>query len=460
MYVVKRDGRQEQVQFDKITARVKKLCYGLHEKVDPVSVAMRVIEGVYDGVTTSELDNLAAEVAATNAVNHPDYAQLASRIAVSNLHKTTKKSFTEVMRDLHTYKDPVTGEDAALVADDVMEIIEANSEELDSAIIYDRDFSYDYFGFKTLERSYLLKLDGEVTERPQQMLMRVSVGIHKDDIESAIKTYNMMSEGWFTHATPTLFNAGTPKPQMSSCFLLTMQEDSISGIYDTLKQCAKISQNAGGIGLAIHDVRATGSYIRGTNGTSNGIVPMLRVFNDTARYVDQGGGKRKGSFAIYIEPWHADVFDFLDLKKNHGKEEQRARDLFYALWTPDLFMKRVEEDGDWTLMCPNECPGLTDSWGPEFEALYEKYEAEGKGRKTIKAQELWFKIVESQIETGVPYMLYKDAANGKSNQQNLGTIRSLQPLHRDHRVHLQGRGGRLQPGVHRPPQVRHRARHL
>ena len=424
MYVVKRDGRREQVQFDKITARVKKLCYGLHQNVDPVSVAMRVIEGVYDGVTTSELDNLAAEVAATNAVNHPDYAQLASRIAVSNLHKTTKKSFTEVMRDLHTYKDPVTGEDASLVAEDVMEIIEANSEELDSAIIYDRDFNYDYFGFKTLERSYLLKLDGEVSERPQHMLMRVSVGIHKDDIESAIKTYNLMSEGWFTHATPTLFNAGTPKPQMSSCFLLTMQEDSISGIYDTLKQCAKISQNAGGIGLAIHDVRATGSYIRGTNGTSNGIVPMLRVFNDTARYVDQGGGKRKGSFAVYIEPWHADVFDFLDLKKNHGKEEQRARDLFYALWTPDLFMKRVEEDGDWTLMCPNECPGLTDSWGAEFEALYEKYEAEGKGRKTIKAQELWFKIVENQIETGVPYMLYKDAANGKSNQQNLGTIRS------------------------------------
>ena len=424
MYVVKRDGRREQVQFDKITARVKKLCYGLHENVDPVSVAMRVIEGVYDGVTTSELDNLAAEVAATNAVNHPDYAQLASRIAVSNLHKTTKKSFTEVMRDMHTYKDPVTKENASLVADDVMEIVEAHSEELDSAIIYDRDFSYDYFGFKTLERSYLLKLDGEVYERPQHMLMRVSVGIHKDDIENAIKTYNMMSEGWFTHATPTLFNAGTPKPQMSSCFLLTTQEDSISGIYDTLKQCAKISQNAGGIGLAIHDIRATGSYIRGTNGTSNGIVPMLRVFNDTARYVDQGGGKRKGSFAVYIEPWHADIFDFLDLKKNHGKEEQRARDLFYALWVPDLFMKRVEEGGDWTLMCPNECPGLPDNWGPEFEALYEKYEAEGKGRKTIKAQDLWFKIVENQIETGVPYMLYKDAANSKSNQQNLGTIRS------------------------------------
>ena len=424
MYVVKRDGRREQVQFDKITARVKKLCYGLHANVDPVSVAMRVIEGVYDGVTTSELDNLAAEVAATNAVNHPDYAQLASRIAVSNLHKTTKKSFTEVMQELHTYRDPVTDEPASLVADDVMEIIDANAEALDSAIIYDRDFSYDYFGFKTLERSYLLKVDGKVAERPQQMLMRVSVGIHKDDIDSAIKTYNMMSEGWFTHATPTLFNAGTPKPQMSSCFLITMQEDSISGIYDTLQQCAKISQNAGGIGLAIHDVRATGSYIRGTNGTSNGIVPMLRVFNDTARYVDQGGGKRKGSFAIYIEPWHADVFDFLDLKKNHGKEEQRARDLFYALWVPDLFMKRVESDGDWTLMCPNECPGLSDTWGDEFEALYEKYEAEGKGRKTIKAQELWFKVVESQIETGVPYMLYKDAANGKSNQQNLGTIRS------------------------------------
>ena len=385
---------------------------------------MRVIEGVYDGVTTTELDNLAAEVAATNAVTHPDYAQLASRIAVSNLHKATKKSFTETMEDLHNYVDPVTGENASLIADDVWEIIQKNAELLDSSIIYDRDFNYDFFGFKTLERSYLLKIKGEIAERPQHMLMRVAVGIHKDDMESAIETYNMMSEGWFTHATPTLFNAGTPKPQMSSCFLLTMKEDSISGIYDTLKQCAKISQNAGGIGLAIHDIRGTGSYIKGTNGTSNGIVPMLRVFNDTARYVDQGGGKRKGSFAIYIEPWHSDIFDFLELRKNHGKEEQRARDLFYALWTPDLFMKRVEENGDWTLMCPNECPGLADSWGPEFEALYTKYEAEGKGRKTIKAQDLWFKILESQVETGTPYMLYKDAANGKSNQQNLGTIRS------------------------------------
>jgi ribonucleoside-diphosphate reductase alpha chain len=421
---MKRDGRREPVQFDKITARIKKLCYGLHDAVDPTKVAMRVIEGVYDGVTTTELDNLAAEVAATNAVTHPDYAQLASRIAVSNLHKATKKSFTETMKDLHEYVDPITGENASLIAEDVWEIIQKNSELLDSSIIYDRDFSYDFFGFKTLERSYLLKIEGEIAERPQQMLMRVAVGIHKDDMDSAIETYNMMSEGWFTHATPTLFNAGTPKPQMSSCFLLTTKEDSISGIYDTLKQCAKISQNAGGIGLAIHDIRATGSYIKGTNGTSNGIVPMLRVFNDTARYVDQGGGKRKGSFAVYIEPWHADIFDFLDLRKNHGKEEQRARDLFYALWTPDLFMKRVEENGDWTLMCPNECPGLADSWGPEFEALYTKYESEGKGRKTMKAQDLWFKILESQVETGTPYMLYKDAANGKSNQQNLGTIRS------------------------------------
>lgn len=424
MYVYKRDGRRELVQFDKITARIKKLCYGLHKNVDPQAVAMRVIEGVYDGVTTTELDNLAAEVAATNAVNHPDYAQLASRIAVSNLHKSTKKSFTEVMRDLRDYVDPVTGEPAALIAEDVMALIDEHSEVLDSTIIYDRDFNYDFFGFKTLERSYLLKIEGEIAERPQQMLMRVSIGIHKDDIQSAIETYNMMSEGWFTHATPTLFNAGTPKPQMSSCFLLTMKSDSITGIYDTLQQCAKISQNAGGIGLAVHDIRATGSYIRGTNGTSNGIVPMLRVFNDTARYVDQGGGKRKGSFAIYIEPWHADVFDFLDLKKNHGKEENRARDLFYALWIPDLFMKRVEENGDWTLMCPNECPGLADTHSAEFEAKYTGYEKAGKGRKTIKAQELWFKILESQIETGVPYMLFKDAANSKSNQQNLGTIRS------------------------------------
>jgi ribonucleoside-diphosphate reductase alpha chain len=424
MYVVKRDGRKEAVKFDKITARIAKMCYGLHPLVSPEAVAMKVIEGLFDGVTTTQLDNLAAEVAAAKTIDHPDYALLASRIAVSNLHKETKKTWSDVVTDMYEYIDPKTGENASLIADDVYQIIQANKDRLDSSIIYDRDFRYDYFGFKTLTRSYLMKLEGEIVERPQHMLMRVSVGIHKTDIDAAIKTYNLMSEGWFTHATPTLFNSGTPKPQMSSCFLLTMKEDSIGGIYDTLKSCAQISQSAGGIGLSIHDVRAKGSYIKGTNGESNGIVPMLRVFNDTARYVDQGGGKRKGSFAIYIEPWHADVFDFLDLKKNHGKEEQRARDLFYALWVPDLFMKRVKENGNWTLMCPHECPGLSDTHSAEFEALYTKYEAEGKGRKTIKAQDLWFKILESQIETGTPYMLYKDAANAKSNQQNLGTIKS------------------------------------
>jgi ribonucleoside-diphosphate reductase alpha chain len=424
MYVVKRDGRKEVVKFDKITARIKKLCYGLNALVVPEKVAMRVIEGLYDGVTTSELDNLAAEVAATNTISHPDYALLASRIVVSNLHKNTKKSFTDTMEDLYNYIDPKTNQPAPLLSDDVYKAIKDNAEVLDSNIIYDRDFRYDFFGVKTLERSYLLKLKGEVVERPQHMLMRVAMGIHKTDIEAAISTYNYMSEGWFTHATPTLFNSGTPKAQMSSCFLLKMQEDSIGGIYDTLKQCAQISQSAGGIGLSIHDIRATGSYIKGTNGTSNGIVPMLKVFNDTARYVDQGGGKRKGSFAIYVEPWHADIFSFLDLKKNTGKEEDRARDLFYALWIPDLFMKRVEEKGEWTLMCPNECPGMSDVYGDEFDALYLKYESEGKGRKTIKAQDLWFKICESQIETGTPYMLYKDAANSKSNQKNLGTIKS------------------------------------
>ena len=424
MYVVKRDEKKEAVKFDKITARIIKMCYGLDPLVSPESVAMKVIEGIYDGVSTSNLDNLAAEVAAAKTIDHPDYALLASRIAVSNLHKETKKTFSEVMSDLYYYIDPKTNQKASLLADDVFNIIQEHKETLDSSIIYDRDFRYDYFGFKTLTRSYLMKLNGKIAERPQQMLMRVALGIHKSDIAGAIKTYHLMSEGWFTHATPTLFNSGTPKPQMSSCFLLTMKEDSIEGIYETLKACAQISQSAGGIGLSIHNIRATGSYIKGTNGTSNGIVPMLRVFNDTARYVDQGGGKRKGSFAMYIEPWHADVFDFLDLKKNHGKEEQRARDLFFALWIPDLFMQRVKENGSWTLMCPHECPGLSDVHSEEFVALYTKYEQEGKGRKTIKAQDLWFKILESQIETGTPYMLYKDAANSKSNQQNLGTIKS------------------------------------
>jgi len=410
--------------FDKITARVRKLCYGLNGLVDPLKVAMRVIEGLYDGVTTSELDNLAAEIAATMTTTHPDYAKLAARISVSNLHKNTKKSFSETMKDLYEYINPRTGKKAPLLSDEVYKVISENSERLDSTIIYNRDFGYDYFGFKTLERSYLLKVNGQIAERPQHMLMRVSVGIHLDDLDAAIETYELMSKKYFTHATPTLFNSGTPKPQMSSCFLLAMKEDSIDGIYDTLKQTAKISQSAGGIGLSIHNVRARGSYIGGTNGTSNGIVPMLKVFNDTARYVDQGGGKRKGSFAIYMEPWHADIYDFLDLKKNHGKEEMRARDLFYAMWISDLFMKRVEGNEDWTLMCPNECPGLFTKHSEEFEELYLKYEAEGKGRKTVKARDLWEKILESQIETGTPYMLYKDAANRKSNQKNLGTIRS------------------------------------
>lgn len=424
MYVIKRDGKKESVKFDKITARIQKLCYGLSHHVQPVIVAQKVIEGIYDGVTTSELDNLAAETAATMAVRHPDYALLASRIAVSNLHKNTRKSFSETMRALYNYVDEKTGRKAQLIADDVMQVIDDHADLLDSTIIYDRDFGYDYFGFKTLEKSYLLKINGKVVERPQHMIMRVAVGIHKNDIDSVIETYNLMSERWFTHATPTLFNAGTPKPQLSSCFLLTMKSDSIDGIYETLHQCAKISQSAGGIGLSIHNVRATGSYIRGTNGTSNGIIPMLRVFNDTARYVDQGGGKRKGSFAIYLEPWHADIFEFLDLKKNHGKEELRARDLFYALWIPDLFMKRVEAEGQWSLFCPNEAPGLADCYGTEFEMLYTRYEQEGKARKTIPARELWAAIIESQIETGTPYMLYKDACNEKSNQKNLGTIKS------------------------------------
>jgi ribonucleoside-diphosphate reductase alpha subunit len=425
MLVLKRDGHRESVKFDKITARVEKLCYGLDPKfVNPVEVAMKVINGLYDGVSTVELDNLAAEIAASMTTRHPDFAKLAARIAVSNLHKVTSKSFSNTMKRLYTYVDPKTGQNAPLISRETWKVIKDNAAELDDAIIYDRDFSYDYFGFKTLERSYLMKVDNKVVERPQHLLMRVAVGIHAEDIPAAIETYNLLSEKWFTHATPTLFNAGTPKPQLSSCFLLTMKDDSIDGIYDTLKQTAKISQSAGGIGLSIHNVRAKGSYIKGTGGTSNGIVPMLRNFDMTARYVDQGGGKRKGSFAIYLEPWHADVFDFLELKKNHGKEEMRARDLFYAMWIPDLFMKRIENNESWSLFCPNEAPGLADCWGEEFERLYEKYEKEGRYRKQIKAQDLWFEILEAQIETGTPYMLYKDAANRKSNQKHLGTIKS------------------------------------
>ncbi len=425
MFITKRDGRQEAVKLDKITARLEKLSEGLDpQHVDPVRVAIKVVEGLYEGVSTVELDNLATEIAATMTTQHPDYALLASRIAISNLHKNTKASFSETIVELYQYVNPHTGQNAALISEEVYSVVKQNAETLDAAIDHERDFLLDFFGFKTLERSYLLKLDGRVAERPQHLLMRVAVGIHGADLPAVLETYELLSERWFTHATPTLFNASTPKPQMSSCFLVGMKNDSIDGIYDTLKTCAKISQSAGGIGLSIHNIRATGSYISGTNGTSNGIVPMLRVFNDTARYVDQGGGKRKGAFAIYLEPWHADIQDFLELRKNHGKEELRARDLFYALWISDLFMQRVEEEGDWSLFCPHDAPGLAECWGAEFEALYTRYEQEGRARKVVKARDLWTQILDAQIETGNPYMLYKDACNGKSNQQNLGTIQS------------------------------------
>ena len=425
MQVLKRDGRREEVSFDKITARLKKMSYGLDtDYVSIIEVAKKVIMGLYDGVSTVELDNLAAETAATMATIHPDYALLAARVAVSNLHRETDKSFSKVVTDLYHYVDPKTGERAGLIGEETYNIVQKHKVKLDSAIIFDRDFDFDYFGFKTLERSYLMRMHGRVVERPQHLFMRVAVGIHGENIESAIETYNLMSERWFIHATPTLFNAGTPKPQLSSCFLLSMTGDSIGGIFETLQRCALISQSAGGIGLSIHNVRATGSYIKGTGGTSNGIIPMLRVFNDTARYVDQGGGKRKGAFAVYLEPWHADIFEFLELKKNHGKEEMRARDLFYALWISDLFMERLKDDADWSLFCPNEAPGLFDVYGGEFEALYHKYEQEGRARKVVKARDLWAAVLESQVETGTPYILYKDAANKKSNQKNLGTIRS------------------------------------
>ncbi|MDA1131201.1 MAG: ribonucleoside-diphosphate reductase subunit alpha [archaeon] len=425
LQVVNRKGEREDVRFDAIMEKLTILSEGLDPVwIDPAHVAKLTIEGLYDGVTTRELDQLAAETAASLASQHPDYSRLAARICVDDLHRSTKTQFSEVITDLRDYIDPESRKHAPLISEEVYAVIMENAEVLDNHIDYGRDHIYDYFGFKTLERSYLLKLNGEVAERPQHMLMRVSVGIHHGNIEKALKTYDLMSEGYFTHATPTLFNSGTPKPQMSSCFLLTMQDDSLEGIYDTLKQCALISKSAGGIGLSIHHIRSQGAYIKGTNGTSNGIVPMLRVFNDTARYVDQGGGKRKGSIAIYLEPWHPDILAFLDLKKNHGKEEVRARDLFYAMWVSDLFMERVEANADWSLFCPNECPGLQDAYGAEFKKLYESYEAEGRARKTIPARTVWDKIVESQIETGTPYMCYKDAANEKSNQKNLGTIRS------------------------------------
>ena len=425
LHVINRQGEREAVRFDAILEKLDKLAIGLNtDWVDTGLVTQKVVEGLFDGVTTKAVDKLAAETAASLAANHPDYGMLAAKVSVENLHRDTKEKFSDVITDLREYIDPETGKHAPLISEEIYDFIMQNKEVLDGHVDYSRDYNYDYFGFKTLEKSYLLKLYGEVAERPQHMLMRVAAGIHSNDLERALKTYDLMSEGWFTHATPTLFNAGTLKPQLSSCFLLTMQDDSLDGIYDTLKQCALISKSAGGIGLSIHQIRAKGSYIKGTNGVSNGLVPMLQVFNNTARYVDQGGGKRKGSIAIYLEPWHPDIFEFLDLRKNHGKEEMRARDLFYALWTPDLFMKRVEADGEWSLFCPNECPDLHDTYGEEFEALYYKYESEGKARKVVAARDLWDAIVHSQIETGTPYVLYKDACNEKSNQKNLGTIRS------------------------------------
>ena len=425
MEVIKRDGSRERVKLDKILSRVKRQCYGLDiDFLEPMEVAKKVIHGLYDGITSNELDTLAAETAASLTPTHPDYSILAARICVTSLHKRTPKSFSQVIKQLYEYVDPKTGLDAPMIADDVYEIIMNNAKEIDSQIIHERDLNYDYFGFKTLEKSYLLKMNGLPAERPQQLLMRVAIGIHKEDLESAFKTYDLMSQGYFTHATPTLFNAGTRRPQLSSCFLVAMADDSIQGIYKTLSDVAQISKNAGGLGIHIHNVRGTGAYIKGTNGTSNGIVPMLKVFNETARYVDQGGGRRKGSFAMYLEPWHCDIEDFLPLRKNHGKEEMRARDLFLALWIPDLFMERVKEGGQWTLFSPDEAPGLSDAYGDEFKKLYEKYESEGKGRKTLDAQDIWYKIIDAQIETGVPYMLYKDAANLKSNQKNLGTIKS------------------------------------
>lgn len=425
MIVVKRDGRQQPIKFDKITKRIARLCQGLDsEYVKAEEITRKVVSGIYDGVKTVELDDLAAEIAATMTAYHPDYAILAARIAISSLHKETSESFTETMDKLYTYVYARTGKKSPLISERAFKVSQKYSKELEQAIDYERDFAYDYFGFKTLEHSYLLKMDKKIVERPQHMLMRVSIGIHFEDIDSVIETYNLMSQKWFIHATPTLFNAASPIPQLSSCFLLDIQDDSIDGIYDTLKQCAKISQSAGGIGLSIQDIRAKGSYIRGTNGISTGIVPMLRVFNDTARYIDQGGGKRKGAFAVYIAPWHSDIFEFLDLKKANGKEEMRARDLSYALWISDLFMKRVEEDGMWSLFCPNEATGMSDCYGVEFEKLYKKYEKEGRAKRTVRAQELWFAILETQMETGTPHMLYKDHVNNKSNQKNVGAIKS------------------------------------
>jgi ribonucleoside-diphosphate reductase alpha chain len=425
MKVVKRNGTSENVIFDKITKRIQTLVEENPplSSINSTSIAKKVIEGIYDGVSTVDLDVLAAEISATMAASHPDYSRLAGRICISNLHKETPSAFSEAVKILYSYVNPSNNKHSPLVSKDVFDIVLGNPE-IDSWIENSRDFEYDYFGFKVLEKSYLLKVEQKIIERPQYMLMRVALGIHLGDLEKVKETYNLMSQKYFTHATPTLFNSGTPKPQMSSCFLLQMNDDSIEGIYKTVTDCAKISQHAGGIGLNIHNIRAKGSFIAGTNGTSNGIVPMLRVFNSTARYVDQGGGKRKGSIAIYLEPWHADIMEFLDLKRNTGSEEQRARDLFFGMWIPDLFMKRVANNEEWSLLCPNECEDLSNVYGDEFDKRYEQYEQDGKIGRKVKARELYEKIITSQVETGTPYMLYKDSVNRKNNQKNLGTIKS------------------------------------
>jgi len=423
MNVTKRDGQLEIVSFDKILKRIKNIGQEVDIKINYTSLAMKVIDQLYDGIPTAKIDELSAEQCASLASTHPDYNILAGRIVVSNHHKNTSDSFTNIMNQLYEYLDK-NGKPSPLVSDELISVVRENSVFLDGLIDCQRDFLIDYFGFKTLERSYLMKINGKTVERPQHMWLRVAIGIHGENLDRIKETYDLMSKKYFTHATPTLFNSGTPRPQLSSCFLISMESDSIDGIYNTLKDCALISKLAGGIGLHIHNVRATGSHIRGTNGTSNGIVPMLRVFNNTAKYVDQGGGKRNGSFAIYLEPWHADIEMFLQMRKNHGDEELKARDLFYALWIPDLFMERVKANGKWTLMCPDECPGLSDVYGTDFKQLYEKYESSGKGRTTINARDLWFKMLDAQMETGTPYMLFKDAVNKKSNQKNIGIIKS------------------------------------
>ena len=421
-FVFKRDGTKQAVSFDKILTRIKKMSYD-DLNINFTTLTVKIIDRLYDGIHTSEIDELTAQQCASLSTTHPDYAILASRILISNHQKNTTDSFTTVINNLYNYTD-IHDKHSPLISEQLYKLVNAHSDTIQSWFDWERDFLLDYFGFKTLERAYLMKINGNIVERPQHMWMRVSLGIHGEDLKKAKDTYDLMSNKFFTHATPTLFNAGTPRPQLSSCYLQAMESDSINGIYNTLKDCSMISKWAGGIGLHIHNIRCQGSHIRGTNGTSNGIVPMLRVFNETARYVDQGGGRRNGSFAIYLEPWHGDIESFLEMKKNHGDENERARDLFYALWIPDLFMERVRDDKEWTLMCPDKCPKLSDLYGDEFKVLYESYEKQNKGIKIVKAREIWFKILDSQMETGVPYMLYKDACNKKSNQKNLGTIKS------------------------------------